>query len=79
MSQADPDCGSFEVPDELPDLTAFYGEHSLSGPDDGDDGFSTTSTSSTTTTGGGGGENDGDGQGAYNEDQIQQGGTPADD
>jgi len=79
MSQADANCGSFEVPDELPDLTAFYGEHAVSGPDDGDDEFSTTSTSSTTTTGGGGGENDGDGQGAYNENQIQQGGNPADD
>ncbi len=76
MSQADPECDSFEVPDELPDLSSFYGEHAVSAPEAGTSttyDSQTTSTTDSTST-----ENDGDGNGAYNDDQLQDGADPAD-
>ena len=79
MSVADPDCASFEVPDEMPDLSAFYGEHTVSGPDDdGDYGYDSTTTTTPTTPSTGDTESDGDGDGAYNDDQLQDGADPAD-
>jgi len=74
MSVADPACEAFDVPTEMPDLSPFYGEHAASGSE------TTTTTSSyptTTTPATAATEDDGDGQGAYDEDQIQPGGTPA--
>ena len=78
MSVADPSCEPFEAPDELPNLSSYYGEHGESGPQEYDD--TSTSTTPTTTTptddddGGGGGG----GNGAY-APGIQDGGDPADD
>jgi penicillin-binding protein 1A len=72
MSVADPACEPFDVPSEMPDLSPFYGEHSASGPE-----TTTTSTYPTTTAPTTTFEADGDGQGAYNDDQIQPGGEPA--
>ncbi len=71
MSQADPACDNFDVPDELPDLSSFSGEHTVSGsePDPAYDYGTTTSTASTTTT---------TQSGAYDNDQLQPGADPAD-
>ena len=76
MSVADPACEPFEAPDELPDLTSYYGEHAESGPQK----YESTSPSTTpTTTTPDDGEDDGDGTGAYNDEQLQNGADPADD
>jgi len=75
MASADPECAEFEQPDEYASLSAFNGEHTASPPKPED--FETTTSS--TSTDDGDEEDDGDGEGAYNEDQIQQGGNPAND
>jgi penicillin-binding protein 1A len=70
MSQADPACASFDVPDDLPDLSSFSGEHTVSGsaPQSDDSSYDYDTTTTTTTTR----------QGAYNDDQLQPGADPAD-
>ncbi len=78
MSVADPDCESFDVPDKLPDLTSFYGEHAVSAPS-ADDFDTTTSPTTTSTTSDGDTGSDGDGDGAYNDGQLQPGADPADE
>ncbi|MGI9021215.1 MAG: transglycosylase domain-containing protein [Solirubrobacterales bacterium] len=79
MSQADPDCAEFEVPDELPSLSSFYGEHTVSEPSSDDDYTTPAPSTSTTSTTESTSEDDGNGSGAYNDDQLQDGANPADD
>ena len=68
MSQADPDCASFDVPDEMPDLSTFNGDHTVSGsaPETSDSGYDYDTTTTTTTQ-----------QGAYDDEQLQPGADPA--
>jgi penicillin-binding protein 1A len=79
MSVADPACDSFETPSVLPELSAFYGEHTVSQSSSESSGSSSyapaapaTTTTPTTDT-----ETD-TGDGAYNPDDIQEGGDPVD-
>jgi penicillin-binding protein 1A len=76
MSTADPDCASFEIPDEMPDLSSFSGEHSVSAPDGGD--YDTIPTTPRTKPSTGDDSSDDGGSGAYNNEDIQQGGNPVD-
>jgi penicillin-binding protein 1A len=79
MSVADPSCEPFEAPDELPNLSSYYGEHAESGPQQYDDtSTSPTPTTTTPTDDDGGGGGGGGGNGAY-APGIQDGGDPADD
>jgi penicillin-binding protein 1A len=71
MSKADTSCEPFEVPSEMPDLTAFYGGHTTSkyDPKDYDTSYGYDDTTTSTT-----GDDTGDGNYAPG---IQQGGDPA--
>ncbi len=74
MAVADPDCTSFDVPDELPDLSSFNGEHAVSSSSSDyttPSGTPTTPTTPTTGTG------DAD-TGAY-APGVQDGGDPVDE
>jgi penicillin-binding protein 1A len=71
MATADPDCTSFEVPDELPDLSSFNGEYAVSSPSSSGSYGTTTTPTTPTTTGS-------DEDGAYAEG-IQDGGDPVDE
>jgi penicillin-binding protein 1A len=79
MSVADPECSSFEVPDEMPDLSPYYGEHSVSSDSSSStssSGTYTTTPSTTPTTGTDADSGDTD-SGAY-APGIQDGGETAD-
>ena len=74
MSVADPACEPFDVPTDLPSLSAFNGEHAVSAPS-AEPAYE-PSTGATTTT-----PSDDDaatGDGAYNEDDLQDGADPVD-
>jgi penicillin-binding protein 1A len=68
MSKADPDCEPFDVPTEMPDLTAYYGGHATSRaePEDYDTDYDSDSTTTTE-------DDTGDGNYAPG---IQEGGDP---
>jgi penicillin-binding protein 1A len=78
MSQADPSCDSFPVPDDMPDLSSYTSEHTASPEPEGYDSDSYgapaptdagTDTDSST--------DDGADTGAYNTEQFQAGADPA--
>ena len=75
MSVADPNCEPFDVPSDLPELSAFYGEHAASAPEP--DPVYTTPAAPAPAPAPTEPTDDTD-EGAYNTDELQPGAEPAD-
>ncbi len=76
MSQADPECASFDIPTEMPDLSSFYGEHAVSAPSAEP---TTTYPGSTTPTTDDADSDDGDGNGDNYAPGLQDDTDPVDE